>query len=257
MRFLLNITPLEADSVIPVNYQYPVSSWLYKTLNHGNPEFAAFLHKEGYKQKHKNFKLFCFSQLMMDKYQVTNDRLQILAPEIRLVVSFYPIQALEPFVRGIFTNQEFIIGDRKNKAGFRIKTIEKETEPEFTDRMKFRLLSPLHISRRDPSDPGKTTHLPPEHKDFESLFFNNLVDKYNAYMPRRNFPLNDLSFNLLSRPRSKVITIKAGTPQESRLKAWLFDFSLQAPPELIKTGYYAGFGKANSQGFGCGEIERD
>jgi hypothetical protein len=31
---------------------------------------------------------------------------------------------------------------------------------------------------------------------------------------------------------------------------------LNAPVELIKTGYYAGFGEKNSMGFGCVEIKR-
>jgi CRISPR/Cas system endoribonuclease Cas6 (RAMP superfamily) len=34
----------------------------------------------------------------------------------------------------------------------------------------------------------------------------------------------------------------------------LFDFMIGAPVEYQKIGYYCGFGKANSQGFGCVEV---
>ncbi|PIY05025.1 MAG: hypothetical protein COZ21_04960, partial [Bacteroidetes bacterium CG_4_10_14_3_um_filter_31_20] len=46
----------------------------------------------------------------------------------------------------------------------------------------------------------------------------------------------------------------ANTPEETFLKGFLFDFKITAPHELIKIGYYAGFGKANSLGFGCAEV---
>ena len=62
------------------------------------------------------------------------------------------------------------------------------------------------------------------------------------------------NMDILSKPKSRLITIKANTPHESKLRGYLFDFKIKAPAEVIKLGYYAGFGEKNSLGFGCCEV---
>lgn len=61
---------------------------------------------------------------------------------------------------------------------------------------------------------------------------------------------------VLSAPKAKTIALRAGTPQETKMKGYLFNFELQGEPELLRLGYYGGFGRLNSQGFGCTEIIR-
>jgi CRISPR-associated endoribonuclease Cas6 len=254
MRFLLTLTANQLNCLIPINYQYPFSSWIYKTLNAGNPEFADFLHNNGYTDENKRFKLFCFSNLSMAKYRQEQDRLMLLANPQKLIISFYPIEALEPFIIGLFKNQEFTIGDKISKAGFMVNSVEKLKEPEFSNQMTFKLLSPIHVVRQNPYDPTKTDHLDPEHKDFEANFFDNLTSKYKAYHGNTAFDTSGFKLEILSQPRSKAIYIKQGTMQQSILKSYLFDFKITANAELIRIGYYAGFGKENSQGFGFAEI---
>ncbi|MBU0763843.1 MAG: CRISPR-associated endoribonuclease Cas6 [Bacteroidetes bacterium] len=254
MRFSLSISTDSLQNILPVNYQYELSSCIYRVLNTGNPEFADFLHEKGYLSDNGRFRLFCFSNLIIPEYRLEKDRLRIISPEATLIVSFYPIEAIGSFVTGIFNDQQFTLGDRNSRAAFRIRTVEKQNEPAFTDDMRFRLLSPIHVVRSNPFTPGKTDHLSPEHKDFAPNLFDNLVRKYNAYHAAKEFETRTFSIELLSEPKQKLISIKAGSPQESKLKGYLFDFRLKAAPELIRIGYYAGFGKENSQGFGCGEV---
>jgi len=254
MRFLLSLSVDQLNSQIPINYQYELSAWIYKTVNEGNPEFADFLHNQGYVNKKKNFKLFCFSNLIVPKFKTELDRLVLACTQVKLMVSLYPIEALEPFIVGLFKNQAFTIGDKKSKAGFVVNSVEKMKEPEFCNQMSFKLLSPIHVIRKNPFDPSKTDHLNPEHKDFEGNFFDNLISKYNAYHESIEFDSSGFKLEILTEPRSKAIHIKQGTRQETILKSYLFDFKINAPAELIRIGYYAGFGKENSQGFGFGEI---
>jgi CRISPR-associated endoribonuclease Cas6 len=253
MRFLLTLSAVDAGSQIPMNYQYAFSSWIYNTLNAGNPEFAEFLHQKGYIDEKKRFKLFCFSNLRMAKYKAEGDRLLLMDNPQKVIISFYPIEAMEPFILGLFKNQSFSIGDKISKAEFVVNTVEKLPEPEFFDQMKFRFLSPVHIARQNPFNPAKTDHLNPEHKDFEGLFLDNLISKYKAYHGTAEFDSSGFKLEILSQARSKAIHIKQGTGQESILKCYLFDFMISAHPDLIRIGYYAGFGKENSQGFGFAE----
>ncbi|MCX6272890.1 MAG: CRISPR-associated endoribonuclease Cas6 [Bacteroidetes bacterium] len=255
MRFKLI---LEADlprgNQLPLNYQYELSSWIYKTISFGDPAFSAFLHQRGFLNKEKGFKLFCFSRLVPVKFRVIGDRMKFTQPQASLILSFLPVEALEPFIRGLFSGGEFAIGDTKSKVFFTVKTVERLPDPVFSQRMIFRFLSPVLLVKPRPGFPGKVDHLWPDHPDYEHLFINNLAEKYNAYFPPRSFNLTDAKLEIISNVQSKLATIKTGTPQETMLKCFLYDFRLTAPVELIKTGYYAGFGKENSQGFGCGEV---
>ena len=254
MRFTLTLSANLSENLIPANFQYPFSSWIYRVLNEGNPEFAEFLHSNGYNDNQKRFKLFCFSNLKMAKYKIEGDRFRLLENPQKLIISFYPIEALEPFILGIFKNQSFSIGDQKSKVKFTVSSVEKLQQPEFSDQMSFRLLSPVHVVRKNPFDSKKIEHLHPEHKDFERLFIDNLISKYKAYHGNAGFDSTGYKLEILSEPRSKAITIKQGNKGETVLKSYLFDFKINADKELIKIGYYAGFGKENSQGFGFAEI---
>lgn len=255
MRIKLTLKLIESSrNVLPFNYQYQLSSWIYKTLNNGNSEFADFLHKKGYVNNSKCFKLFCFSNLYIHAFKIKEDRLVLNTDTISLIVSFYPIEALEPFITGIFNNQIFMLGDRKSQVPFVVHTVERIPETSFQSEHAFKLLSPVHITSRSPYDQSKISHLNPEHKEYERLFFQNLADKYNAYNESKEFNLAECKLNILTEPRPKLITIKANTPQQTKLKAFNFRFRVKAPTELIHIGYYAGFGKANAQGFGCAEV---
>jgi CRISPR-associated endoribonuclease Cas6 len=271
MRFKLTIenTPGNNNNVLPLNYQYELSAWIYKILNYGNEEFAEWLHKEGYTNDYKNFKLFTFSNLIIPKYQIKGDRMLIDSRINELFVSFYPIESLEYFVSGVFKNQQFTIGDKKSKAVFTVNNVEKLPEQEFNSKMEFKTLSPILISYKNTEDQKYAEYKHPEDDNYGNLLIKNLVAKYNAFYATQTTHLGNSNyekveplepgnlnyeFNPVSKPKSRLITIKSGTKQESKLRGYLYKFHLKAPAELIRLGYYAGFGEKNSLGFGCGEI---
>jgi CRISPR-associated endoribonuclease Cas6 len=48
----------------------------------------------------------------------------------------------------------------------------------------------------------------------------------------------------------KLITLKEGRSDETKIKGTLAPFRLRAPRELMEVGYECGFGEKNSMGFG-------
>ena len=49
MRFSLNLSLVDRNrNVLPDNYQYELSSWIYKVINHSDPAFAEWLHNRGF-----------------------------------------------------------------------------------------------------------------------------------------------------------------------------------------------------------------
>lgn len=76
MRFNLNLSLTDRNrSVLPVNYQYELSSWIYKVINQSDPVFAKWLHDRGFSNDNKQFRLFTFSNLMVPQYEIAGDRL--------------------------------------------------------------------------------------------------------------------------------------------------------------------------------------
>ena len=51
---------------LPINYNHLLTGIIYRFLAESNPEYASFLHDDGYHADAKRFKLFTFSQLMAD-----------------------------------------------------------------------------------------------------------------------------------------------------------------------------------------------
>lgn len=245
---------------IPISYQYPISAWIYKMINEGDPVFSGWLHDQGYIMGNKSYKLFTFSRLQIPKKQfvIKGDRMILKSGEIILYLSFLMESAAEPFILGLFRNQEMIIGNKTGRATFSVKLIERLADPDFRETMNFRLLSPIVINRYD-GNHGK--YLSPGDPDFAQLFFSNLICKFTATALFRKKSLNPdeigkavlMSFKLLSEPKSKLVQIKEGTPQATNIRGFLCDFQVTAPVELVKTGYDAGFGEKNSLGFGYAE----
>ena len=259
MRFKLTIN-LKTPAIIPINYQYELSSWIYKVINNSSPEFSEWLHNIGFTEGKRNFKLFTFSQLNIPVYEIRkeNERLLIKSTEISLIISFLMPEAAEKFIIGLFQHQSFELGDYISKATFQIKCIEKLADPEWKETMKFKTISPILISKMQVNnEKASAIYLSPKDEGFEDLFFQNLIRKYAASaIPLNLAPLatdgfaTDTKFEILSEPKAKLITIKANTAQQTKIKAYQFQFKITAPIELMKIAYFAGAGSLNSVGLG-------
>jgi len=260
MRLQLSLQ-CRPGSRIPFNYQYEISSWIYRTLAQADPAFAEWLHQQGYTlEGQKRFKLFTFSHLQLQPpFQPEPQRqsIRLDSGQARLTLSFLLDDTLEHFVGGLFRQQEFGLGNpRFYPADFSVVSVEILPRPVFMPTMRFRALSPICLGTVVDYNPH-AQYLSPLDDDYERLLLQNLTYKFSTaahYAPAGPIHHNpDLSahFELLSEPRKKGITLKAHTPQETQVIGYTFDFELTAPPHLLETGYYAGFGEKNAQGFGC------
>lgn len=261
MRFKLTIN-VKTPAVIPINYQYELSSWIYKVINSSNAEFSDWLHEKGFTDGKRNFKLFTFSQLNIPIYDIdkTDERLIIKCQEINLIISFLMPEAAEKFIIGLFQQQSFEIGDYKSKASFLIKSIEKLAEPEWKDCMCFKTISPVLVSKMQViNEKASAIYLSPKDEGYEDLVFQNLIRKYAASAIAMNLTsLNNeqnitaTKIEILNEPKAKLITIKANTPQQTKIKVYQYKFKLNAPVELMKVAYFSGLGEKNS--LGCGSV---
>ena len=116
MRILLTLNRTTKQRMLPMDYQYYVSAWIYNVLNQADKDFAQFLHDKGYGRQGetKLYKLFCVSRLNFGKPRLWKEKklFEISAHEIDLQISFDVPEAATNFIKGLFMSQEFYLGDK-------------------------------------------------------------------------------------------------------------------------------------------------
>lgn len=249
-----------SGNILPINYQYEFSAWIYHTIYNVDPVFSGCLHREGYSTGAQRFKFFTFSNLEIPYggYKVDGDRLKITAGSCSIQISFLIGEAAMPFITGVFQNQDFTIGDTKSRVSFRVSTVERMADPVFGTEMVFHTLSPIVVGKSRLAEEGKgTAYLSPEDEDYGRLFFQNLSRKVSISQPETTITPDQLTackFDLLDKPRSKKIEIKSSTAKPTSVIGYLYCFRLTAPPNWIRIGYFAGFGEKNGVGMDCVKI---
>lgn len=256
MRFKLSLELTGDENIIPVNHQYEFANSILKSIQYTDTSFVEWLQKNGYMNANREFQHFTFSQPVFAETAQDGDRLSLKSKEASLCISFLTNEQLATFVNGVFMNQELRVGDKQNKVSFVVKNVEALPEPSFESGMRFQTTSPLVLSK----DNGKKIqYFSPEDKEFEIMFFKNLMAKYASlvkFFPQwageTNFPnLSDMKLEVLSPVKGKVVKTRTETPQPVSVKGFLFEFKLTAPSRLINIGYQTGFGEQNHLGFGC------
>lgn len=244
-------------NLLPLSYSYEISSWIYKVLAISDSGYAEWLHNNGFSIEGKRFKFFTFSQLFFDDAKPVKgtDRLAIFGNKAQLYLSFLPEKSTEEFVKGIFINNTFTLGDRKSKVKFKIESIELLPPLDFRyDCIQFQTRSPIIVSMKN--EKGQIVYISPEdtHYNYGDLLINNLKEKYKIYYQKEFEETSEYEFKLLSPAQSKLIRIKADTKEEIRIRGFNFEFMIKAAPSLLYLMYESGAGEKNSLGFGMAKM---
>jgi CRISPR-associated endoribonuclease Cas6 len=258
MRFTLVLELISNNSKnsLPINYQYELSSFVYHTLARADEQYTWWLHENGFTVDKKQFRLFSFSSFEIPTYKIEADRIIIDSDKIKWYISFLPEKSTEHFIQGLFNNIEFSIGDSKSKVNFRVSSVEMTNTELAYEILNFQTLSPVCITRHDPLQKQVIYENPDSEYASEALFLN-LKNKYKAYFGHEYEGESTFEFKLLSKPQSKLITIKTNTPEQSRVKGFKFKFSLKADPQLMQIMYHCGLGEKNAMGFGFVELNKN
>jgi CRISPR-associated endoribonuclease Cas6 len=242
---------------LPLSYQYELSSFVYRAIACADTGYASWLHENGFNLNGKMFKLFTFSNLIVSQYGIEKEQglLRIDSDRVEWQISFLPEKSTEKFVHGLFSEQEFQIGDKKSVVQFKVERIEMLPPPQFEPEMSFRTLSPVCISIRQETR-KYPLYISPEDPEASNFILNNLLNKYLAFYGKPYEGNIDFDFRVTSQPKAKLITIKIGTEQESNIRGFLFDFRIKAPEELMRIMYESGLGEKNSIGFGMIGIKK-
>jgi len=220
--------------------------------------YADFLHQEGYSAYNKSFKHFCFSNLYGFRYDRIKDRFKILSPQLKLDIAFRMDKTAEAFIMGVFKNQQFSLGDRNTQIGMEVAQVSACPITVSSREVVLQAKSPLVIARPKVHKSGKlgSDYLQPDDLGYKAIFFQNLLDKAKSVeLPVDLQGQEQWGFEVIgTAPKSRLLTLKAHTPQETQVRGFVYRFRLKAPIPLIELGLDAGFGSQNAQGFGFCEV---
>ncbi|PKQ67776.1 CRISPR-associated endoribonuclease Cas6 [Labilibaculum manganireducens] len=260
MRFELTLNRTTKQRMLPMDYQYYISAWIYKVLKQADKDFASFLHEKGYGQSEtKLYKLFCFSQMNFGKPKLWKEKklFEISAHEIKLQISFDVNEAASTFIKGLFMQQEFYLGDKFNGIDFKVANAAVLPEPEFTENMHYHLQTPWVVSCQTENN-KYPQYLSPKDESFETFAVKHLIEKYNNTRNQESVSSKQITLKQTSGFKRAGFVMKPDTKEQSRIVGNLFEFKLTAPVAVQKMIWNAGCSEKSSSGFGWLEkIERN
>jgi len=238
----------DKEVILPIQYNHILQGFLYNNLS--DRDYRRFLHEEGYQIHNRKFKLFTFSRLegpfKIDKHLKT---ITFYSP-FRLIVS----SAVDEFITDLaetLIRAEFLTLGRNV---IQVSGITVQKEPEFTDKMQVKMLSPM-VAYSTIEENGRrlTQYFSPWTPQFSELARANLRKKHQLIYGSAPASDSFLIYPNGNREQEfyRIISFK-GNP----VKAWAGICWLVGSPDLIKVAYDTGLGSKNSQGFGCFEVVR-
>ena len=236
---------------LPINYNYTLTGVIYRFLAESDPEYASFLHNEGYLAAEKRFKLFTFSQLMAERRRIAGDKIHF-GSTLTWYVSSPVEKFLSHFADTLLTEGGLSIGQRR----LRIKDVTVPRIPRFQSEMRFRCLSPIVMTAvRERGGKQVMHYCRPDDPALSDLIRQNLMRKHEAI--HGGTPDNDtLSFAFdkayIDKRQGRVTRLV--DYKGIKIKGVMCPFRVSGSVALIRMGYECGFGDKNSAGFGMAKI---
>ena len=256
MRITLQLSHRSRHLTLPVNINHLVSSLIYNIVANSSSEFAERLHEQGYRLEKRTFKLFTFSPLIPAghrRWRMNGDGTMTTdAQSVSLLISSGKAEFVEHLVVGLLHQPLVQIGAQR----FRVETVKKLDPPELGDDMACIMMSPLVCSTKRDGEKYPRFLLPND-EEFERVLLENLLGKYETLHQHAFEEEAELRFEVpeayMARRQGKItklITLKEGSPDETKVRGTLAPFQLRVARPLMEVGYYCGFGGLNAQGFG-------
>lgn len=257
MRLKIKLNRTTKQRMLPMDYQYYVSAWVYKVLQQSDEAYAEFLHEKGYgsNPKKRLYKLFCFERLNFGKPKLWKEKklFEISSHDISLKVSFDVEDAATNFIKGLFMEQEFYLGNRFNGIDFKVVGVEVLPMPEFKNTEQYRTITPWVVSLNK-EGLKYASYLKADDPQFIFHARKHLVEKFNYTQDKQQLNIEDVKIEITSDFKRSGIVSKPHTKRESRIVGNLCEFSLTAPAEIHQMIWNAGICEKSSGGFGWVEV---
>ncbi|MBW7888631.1 MAG: CRISPR-associated endoribonuclease Cas6 [Bacteroidetes bacterium] len=262
MRCKLTLRALDAPTVIPINYNYPIAAAIYKIINAASPEYSEWLHSQGYvTPEGKPMKLFTFSRLLNKNMKAEGNVLKMEKHDRCALYISSPMleDFIKNFVIGLFSIKKIEIAAHGICGRFVVDDVERIDLPELSETLRCVALSPFVASTMKEHN-GKLSpyYYRPLDEGLSEALRRNAVQKFQ--LVHRALPKNDLltvetdkeyiARRGGERRTTKLISIKEADDDETKIVAIHTPVLLKGSIELIDVILQTGIGEKNSLGFG-------
>lgn len=241
MRLKIRCKP-HKQLILPIHYQQILQGFIYSSIK--DEIFSEFLHKSGFFNGKRNFKLFTFSRLE-GKYEIDYKSKKIIFKE---EVVWYISSILPEFIQEVGNTLLTSNSLQLNNQPIEIIELSYNDSKNEDDIIKVKTISPITIYSTYETGDGKkiTQYFGPSDPVFSYLIEENMKKKFVAFF---NKELDNSGFSILPikiGQKDKVITRFKGTI----INAWSGIYELRGNPTVLDFAYKVGVGGRNSQGFG-------
>ncbi|MBL7818845.1 MAG: CRISPR-associated endoribonuclease Cas6 [Saprospiraceae bacterium] len=250
------------QSRLHFNHRHALRAVIYHIIERADAEYSDWLHNRGFMATgKKNFKLFSFDLLRGQPYRTDVQRSHLVfeSGRVEWTVSFYIDDQLTKFVEGLFQHQVFEVVAVDTKVRFQVQSVQILETPLFTETMRFRAETGICLTEKTESDRYEQFRSPAD-AHYKQLFLNSLAAKVQAAtgeappVQKESFGQyleENVDLKILNQPKMwSTSEPQKGSDKWIKTIGWKYDFALTAPVEWLRIGFYSGFGKLSSGGFG-------
>lgn len=283
MRIRIQFAPLNFPTSFPLD-NHPWAGLIYSTIGSVAPDYADFLHTEGYqpppapmptprrepatgeessgavsKPVLKRFRFFVFSRPLLPGAWIENGRLWCKRGLIEWQVASPIPEFIETLVTGLGAKGYITIGDAQGVSALEVAGIELIEPPRLSRQMRFTALSPITVAVEEPGPQGERRkhYVRADDQRFGGLVVANLREKYRALTglePEDGELEFEFDWDYINHRGGPERVSKLVSFREIQIKSYLAPFVLRGSEELIALGWESGFGTSNSQGFGMAQV---
>ncbi len=253
MRLKLTLKQSKPKQLIPADYHYAVTSFIYRTIEKSDAVYSEWLHSKGFMDGNKKFKFFNFSDFYIPQRSFNvPGKIEVLSENLTLNVSMLSDKSIEHLIIGMFESGRMKIFDNTAEAEFYVKFIETVPEPEFKETMKYRILTPAVFSKKVIYNGKESPHfLRPDEEDYTLYFLKNISEKYKIYSGRgEDIVSPDMEMERTSEFKKHIRTVRVKGSPDNKIVGYKYEFKLKAPAEIHRMLWMSGIGVKNSFGFG-------
>jgi CRISPR-associated endoribonuclease Cas6 len=264
MRLKIYLSTDANSAELPLNYQYPLSAAIYKIIGKADEDYASFLHEQGYQKtdSRKTFKLFTFSDLSTP-FDIKGDRMIMKTRHAQLTLCFHIPEAATNFIKGLFHDQRIELADKKSKAIFTIQQVDLlplwkvPVQPGQIKEVVLKPISPMVVGTIN--EKRNYCFLAPSEAGFIPTLLHHWKEKYTVVYGKdeadRDFAAIELTVLNADKAKSRLVTIKADTPQQTRIRGFVgFSLKVKAKVEVLELALNAGIAVYGSVGMGSVEV---
>ncbi|MEZ4918016.1 MAG: CRISPR-associated endoribonuclease Cas6 [Saprospiraceae bacterium] len=255
----------QKGTIIPINYQSEISSWIFNVLANAGAELSAHVQKMGFDLSARSFKQFTFSPLAIYPYEMDQARqeFRLLGNQVKLSISIYLERGFEQQVVHLFRQTPLELGTLDgNQAIFEVKHWQILPSANLSEQMQFKAFSPISITTVEEGKTGNL-YILPDSEFYDVSFFHHLVRRFKAAKDYKSLaqlklldPSFPMEFKLLGPSKSRLIHLKPNAESIQQLRGFTYEFEVNMPIHLMEYAYYSGFGEFPFLGFGFVEIKQ-